>query len=796
MPNVIRKEDGVFRSSYIDLTNNKIATHSSTSTESFFTSWNLMEYISSLTDSSISILFSNQSCVIELYSSLTELEQQITIRLAMIGTNPNFNMLGEKAMQLWVLPSKQDELFAALKHLRLLKVIKANILKFNNSSNISNNNESTNTIGNNISIQYSLNTEFQKSLYNYLINGLNNNQILNSNLNISNGGKKVRRTLLTQFVRYKWNNILNMIVEVSGYSYENNFYDFSSLSRQYKIISKDIIDILLNMGLITYPTYEKDNCKNTVKVKVQNILNSSQLKKSEETSSIISSVSIVTQNELYDGFEGEDEQILIDTENDNDGSIEDFEYLNNISDDDEYQPYITKRNKLKKSSKKLQNNEECLKDQMDKIFEQKLVPKTFCWLLCDTCNQLLTLLNEFIKLVGNKNNNNQENNKQISLDKDLVDVISLIFRLSNSKVGQPILVCNNNNLLSRFLYFAYDLGLIYFDNTIYLEDDHSFNTPIDLNRSQTYLIYTTPYALLLGHDGYQLQSLYPALKVVVSLNKIVDNEEIDNNEIGNSILLPSHFYYDQNNEDNDPYNDEYLTEKYSESIMDNNKYNKIVELNNTDNNIDLKIFHSIKSDLFSSGISNLEAGIIVQSNFRVYCYTASPLQAKILRHLCQVKVRGPNIICGVLTRRGLLSAYSMGVKAYQILRFFISNAHPIILKKHITDGTSIIPISVETQLKLWENDHNRLEINKVSLFSDWGDNKEDIELFKQTVTYAIGKQVILYHNLIDDLSIIENKHISYEQKIQQLYLAVQQDAEDDIKSFIKTKRELVTRINI
>ncbi|EEA07519.1 uncharacterized protein CMU_036930 [Cryptosporidium muris RN66] len=794
MPNVITKEDGIFRSSHIDLTNNKIATHSSIYTESSFTSWNLMEYISSLTDSSVSILFSNQSCVIELYSSLTELEQQVTIRLAMIGTNPNLNMLGEKAMQLWVLPSKQDELFAALKHLRLLKVIKANILKFNNSSNTLNSNESTNTIGSNISIQYSLNTEFQKSLYNYLINGLNDNQILNSNLNISNEGKKVRRTLLTQFVRYKWNNILNIIVEVSGYSYENNFYDFSSLSKQYKIVSKDIIDILLNMGLITYPTYEKDHCKDTVKVKVQNISNSNQLKRSEETSSIIFPVSIVTRSELYDGFEGEEEQILIDTKDN--GSIEDFEYLNDISDD-EYQPYITKRNKLRKSGKKLQNNEECLKGQMDKIFEQKLVPKAFCWLLCDTCNQLLTLLNEFIKLMGNSNNNNQKNNKQISLDKDLVDVISLIFRLSNSKVGQPILVCNNNNLLSRFLYFAYDLGLIYFDNTIYSKDDHSFNLPIDLSHSQTYLIYTTPYALLLGHDGYQLQSLYPALKVVTSLNKIVDNEEIDNNETGNSILLPSHFYYDQDNEDKDPYNDEYLTEKYSESIMNNNKNNKIVELNNTSNDIDLKISHSIESNLFLSGISNLEAGIIVQSNFRVYCYTASPLQAKILRHLCQVKVRGPNIICGVLTRRGLLSAYSMGVKAYQILRFFISNAHPIILKKHITDGTSIIPISVETQLKLWENDHNRLEINKVSLFSDWGNNKEDIELFKQTVTYAIGKQVVLYHNLIDDLSISENKHdISYEQKIQQLYLAVQQDAEDDIKSFIKAKRELVTRVNI
>ncbi|OII71572.1 hypothetical protein cand_032850 [Cryptosporidium andersoni] len=792
MPNIIAKEDGIFRSPHIGLTNNKIATHSSISAESSFTSWNLMEYISSLTDSSVSILFSNQSCVIELYSSLTELEQQVTIRLAMIGTNPNLNMLGEKAMQLWVLPSKQDELFAALKHLRLLKVIKANILKFNNSSNTLNNNESTNTIGSNISIQYSLNTEFQKSLYNYLINGLNDNQILNSHLNISNEGKKVRRTLLTQFVRYKWNNILNMIVEVSGYSYGNNFYDFSSLSRQYRIISKDIIDILLNMGLITYPTYEKDNCKDTVKVKVQDVSNSNQLKRSEETSSIISPVSIVTQSELYDGFEGEDEQILIDTKDN--GSIEDFEYLNNISDD-EYQPYITKRNKLRKSGKKLQNNEECLKGQMDKIFEQKLVPKAFCWLLCDTCNQLLTLLNEFIKLMGNSNNN-QENNKQISLDKDLVDVISLIFRLSNSKVGQPILVCNNNNLLSRFLYFAYDLGLIYFDDTIYSKDDHSFNLPTDLNHSQTYLIYTTPYTLLLGHDGYQLQTLYPALKVVASLNKIVDNEEIDNNETGNSILLPSHFYYNQDNEDKDPYNDEYLTEKYSESIINNNKNNKNVELNNTSNYIDLKISYSIESNLFSSGISNLEAGIIVQSNFRVYCYTASPLQAKILRHLCQVKVRGPNIICGVLTRRGLLSAYSMGVKAYQILRFFISNAHPIILKRHITDGTSIIPISVETQLKLWENDHNRLEINKVSLFSDWGNNKEDIELFKQTVTYAIGKQVVLYHNLIDNLSIIENKHNSYEQKTQQLYLAVQQDAEDDIKSFIKAKRELVTRVNI
>lgn len=698
---------------------------------SIFPSWNLQEYISTLSNTNVCLFFENVSCVTELFSSLSEMQQNIVSRLMILGSEYG-NYLGEKAMSIWISASKRSELEYALKKLRLLKIIKVNILD----------SSSQNCISDPISVQYQLNPIFQKTLTKFISEGA-----VSIDFEIPRGISEIDISYasLTRFVRRKWNNILNMIVELSGS--KDIPKNYTTILKKFQLVSPDIIRVLDNVDLICC-NFKKDinKCSSSTKgIRIHIDKNSL----SQDS------------NELFDGFDNEDRfsfqneyQNTLDVYNDmNNGIIE-----SDSNNDEDYIPSNTKK-KLKKLSINAINFH--TKSQIDKVFEQKLTSKTFCWLLCDTCKQLLILLNGFIKLMETESSieNGYKCTKECNgkiLNPELSTVISLILCISSSKIGQPISINKKmrNNMLTRFILLAFDLGLIYIDESILEHDLYPLLSKLEnYSTSNIDLVYTTPFSLLIGSEGLKFQSLYSALKITDSFFRKDDSEDIQN------LLLPSHFYYNE--------------KLWHELTMDKSF---------------LKISQPKCLNIHSA---HLEAGIIVQSNFRIYCYTASPLQAKIIRHLCQVKVRGPNVICGILSRKGLLSAYSMGVSAEQILRFFSSNAHPIVLRRNMLEGTSIIPTNVETQLKLWEKDRNRLKISYATTFSDWGTSPNDIQLYGQAVLYAKSKDILLYHIPID---IVEKELINGSTELQKkIILVTKQEYEDDIKTFIRTRKEVINR---
>ncbi|KAK9173955.1 Transcription factor Tfb2 family protein [Cryptosporidium meleagridis] len=695
---------------------------------SSLSSWNLQEYIATLSSTNACLLFEDISCVTELFSSLSEIQQNIVSRLMILGSGYG-NYIGEQAMNIWLLTTKRNELEYAIRKLRSLKIIKVNVLDSNSQKSSSDS----------ISVQYQLNPIFQKTLSKFLYEGDISNVF---ELPKRKSEIKISYEYLTKFVRKQWSNILNIIVQLSGS--QNIPKNSVNTLYKFKLISPDTIKVLDNIHLIScnIGKFNKRNSLNSKGVRIQ----------------IDSSLSQESSEQLFDGFDQEDrfgsqnDQNALDIYNE-------IKYGIGGSNSNSEEEYFPTNNLKIKSKKRVINPKHTLaKNQVDKIFEQKLTPKAFCWLLCDTCNQLLMLLNGFIKLVElDSNIDNGEYkysqiNSENAFNPTVTNVISLILRISSSKIGQPISINKktNNNILIRFILFAYDLGLLYIDESIVESSQYSlknrFENLRDLNIK---LLYTTPFSLLIGSEGLKLQSLYSAFKIDDNLIQKSDPENIQN------LLLPSHFYFDE--------------ELWHKSITETSN----VKIN--------------EPNCLNMNSTPLEAGIIVQSNFRIYCYTASPLQAKVLRHLCQVKVRGPNIICGILTRKGLLSAYSMGVSAEQILRFFSSNAHPIILRRFMLEGTSIIPVNVETQLKLWEKDKNRLKISHASTFSDWGASPNDIQLFKQTILYARSKDILLYNSPIE---LTENEldlNIELQKKI---ILVIKQEYEDDIKTFIRTKREV------
>ncbi|OII71776.1 transcription factor TFIIH [Cryptosporidium ubiquitum] len=699
---------------------------------STISSWNLQEYIATLSSTNACLLFENISCVTELFSSLSELQKNIVSRLMILG-NEHGNYMGEKAMNIWVLTSKKNELEFALKKLRSLKIIKVNVLDSSSQKSISDS----------ISVQYQLNPIFQKTLTKFIFEG-GASIGLEVPKKISEIG--ISYISLTRFVRRKWNNILNIIVELSG---NKNIPRNNNVLDKFQLISRDTIKVLDSINLISW-NLKKDfseSSSNSKGFRIQ-INNSNLLQDSNE--------------QLFDGFDQEDRFSLQNDQNAldiyNDTKYEVFE--SNSNSEEEYLPANTKKMRQKKSIMSIKHTH--TKSQMDKIFEQKLTPKAFCWLLCDTCSQLLILLNGFIKMVETESSTKFEEykfsrvNNGNTFNPTISSLISLILSISSSKIGQPISITKKmmNNVLIRFILFAYDLGLVYIDESTLESEIYPLMKKLETTQiSCIELFYTTPFSLLIGSEGFKLQSLYSVFKVGDNFPQKCGSENIQN------LLLPLHFYFDEE------------------------LWHKIM--------VETSTVNTHQPNRLNMDSIQIEAGIIVQSNFRIYCYTASPLQAKILRHLCQVKVRGPNIICGILSRKGLLSAYSMGVSAEQILRFFSSNAHPMILRRFMLEGTSIVPMNVETQLKLWEKDRNRLKISHSSTFSDWGTSTNDIQLYSQTVLYAKSKDILLYNVPIEIIEKeLNNGGFELQKKI---ILVIKQEYEDDIKTFIRTKREVINR---
>ena len=68
--------------------------------------------------------------------------------------------------------------------------------------------------------------------------------------------------------------------------------------------------------------------------------------------------------------------------------------------------------------------------------------------------------------------------------------------------------------------------------------------------------------------------------------------------------------------------------------------------------------------------------IVLETNYRLYAYTNSPLQIAILNLFVSLKTRFENLVQGIITRDSVRNALSNGISADQIIYFISANAHP------------------------------------------------------------------------------------------------------------------------
>ena len=59
--------------------------------------------------------------------------------------------------------------------------------------------------------------------------------------------------------------------------------------------------------------------------------------------------------------------------------------------------------------------------------------------------------------------------------------------------------------------------------------------------------------------------------------------------------------------------------------------------------------------------------ILIETNYRVYAYTDSPLQIAILSLFVSMKARFPNMVVGMITRESIRQAFVNGITADQVL---------------------------------------------------------------------------------------------------------------------------------
>ncbi|KAL8835551.1 MAG: hypothetical protein Q9170_003284 [Blastenia crenularia] len=112
--------------------------------------------------------------------------------------------------------------------------------------------------------------------------------------------------------------------------------------------------------------------------------------------------------------------------------------------------------------------------------------------------------------------------------------------------------------------------------------------------------------------------------------------------------------------------------------------------------------------------TNDKGFVVIETNYRIYAYTSSPLQIAILSLFARLSTRYPNMVSGKMTRESVRRAISMGITGDQIIDFLYTHAHPQMRK-----STTVLPPTVVDQIRLWQIEGERMKSTVGFLFKDF-----------------------------------------------------------------------------
>lgn len=173
--------------------------------------------------------------------------------------------------------------------------------------------------------------------------------------------------------------------------------------------------------------------------------------------------------------------------------------------------------------------------------------------------------------------------------------------------------------------------------------------------------------------------------------------------------------------------------------------------------------------------------IIVETNYRVYAYTESPLQVALLALFTELQYRFPGFSLGILTRESVRQALKSGITADEIIKFLTVNAHPSLLEDKTTSSlsktpsdqikyktTSPLPPTICDQIKYWEIERDRFLFKTGYLYSQF-ESQKDFEILRN---YAK-----------------ESGYLIWETTSGRRNMVVSEEGHDDVKLFWKRARK-------
>jgi transcription initiation factor TFIIH subunit 4 len=143
-----------------------------------------------------------------------------------------------------------------------------------------------------------------------------------------------------------------------------------------------------------------------------------------------------------------------------------------------------------------------------------------------------------------------------------------------------------------------------------------------------------------------------------------------------------------------------------------------------------------------SGSNSSKGFIIIETNYRVYAYTNSPLQIAVLALFTRFNTRYPNMVSGRITRQSVYNAISHGITSDQIITYLTTHAHPQLIKSATVRGGPIVPPTVVDQIRLWQIENERMKATGGFLFTDFDTQKE----YEDCARYADEVGVLVYKN--------------------------------------------------
>ena len=148
---------------------------------------------------------------------------------------------------------------------------------------------------------------------------------------------------------------------------------------------------------------------------------------------------------------------------------------------------------------------------------------------------------------------------------------------------------------------------------------------------------------------------------------------------------------------------------------------------------------SLEDSLASPVPSRSHLAVVVQTNFQVVAYTTSKLHISTLALFCDVESyrRLPNVVFFHITRDSIRSAFRLGVKADQILRFLHVHAHPMLRNGE----QKLVPSNVTDQILLWDRERRRVVMDEV-----WTHQCRDASEFTAIGQYASDLDALAWGN--------------------------------------------------